>query len=203
VANIQWKIDKLIGYCRKEHKGYNTLRNELERDLVTKYSASLMKEKKPRDLITHLRVGTYPHTGKARFSHHSNEMAEHACTYHESLQQDPSETDQAQKDADIDEVKQNENIPSDEQKPTFNVIKFLTMVFNDIEMHCLIKDSDFNIGWMCPIFKKKKCTEIANYCPITVLNSDYKLFTKALTVKLLQVAPSIIHSDQAGFMPQC
>ena len=54
---------------------------------------------------------------------------------------------------------------------------------------------------MCPIFKKKDPTDIHNYRPITVLNTDYKIFTKALSLKLTEVAPTIIHQDQAGFMP--
>jgi len=53
---------------------------------------------------------------------------------------------------------------------------------------------------MCPIFKKKDKTEIENYRPITVLNTDYKLFTKSLSNKLAEVAPDLIRPDQAGFM---
>jgi hypothetical protein len=53
---------------------------------------------------------------------------------------------------------------------------------------------------MCPIFKTKDATDIANYRPITVLNTDYKIFTKALNTKLARVAPHLIHKDQAGFM---
>lgn len=53
---------------------------------------------------------------------------------------------------------------------------------------------------MCPIFKKNDNTEIANYRPITVLNTDYKLMTKAIQSKLALAAPSIIHKNQAGFM---
>jgi hypothetical protein len=53
---------------------------------------------------------------------------------------------------------------------------------------------------MCPLFKVKDRSNIATYRPITVLNADYKIFTKALTNKLAKVAPYIIHKDQAGFM---
>jgi hypothetical protein len=81
-----------------------------------------------------------------------------------------------------------------------NIIKVLTWVYNDIEEHGVIEGTDFAIGWMCPIFKKKDKTDIANYRPITVLNSDYKIFTKALTNKLTEVAPYLIHKDQSGFM---
>jgi hypothetical protein len=33
-----------------------------------------------------------------------------------------------------------------------------------------------------------------------VLNTDYNIFTKALTNKLSRIAPALIHRDQAGFM---
>ena len=53
---------------------------------------------------------------------------------------------------------------------------------------------------MCPIYKKSDRAEIANYRPITVLNTDYKIFTRVLATRLTSVAPEIIHQDQAGFM---
>ncbi|KXN89782.1 hypothetical protein AN958_05147 [Leucoagaricus sp. SymC.cos] len=53
---------------------------------------------------------------------------------------------------------------------------------------------------MCSIYKKCDVIEIGNYCPITVLNTDYKLITKALQSKLAIAALEIIHKNQAGFM---
>ena len=49
--------------------------------------------------------------------------------------------------------------------------------------------------------KKGDPREISNYRPITVLNTDYKIFTKALTNKLTPIASSIIKEEQAGFLP--
>jgi hypothetical protein len=86
------------------------------------------------------------------------------------------------------------------KKKTCDIIKVLTWVYNDIEEHGMIEGTDFSLGWMCPLFKKKDRTDIANYRPITVLNSDYKIFTKALTNKLSRVAPYLIHKNQSGFM---
>ena len=40
-----------------------------------------------------------------------------------------------------------------------------------------------------------------NYRPITLLNSDYKLLTKALTLQLIEDIKKMIHHDQAGFIP--
>lgn len=41
----------------------------------------------------------------------------------------------------------------------------------------------------------------SNYHPITLLNANYKIYTKALTMKLATVAPSLIHENKAGFVP--
>lgn len=53
---------------------------------------------------------------------------------------------------------------------------------------------------MCPIYKKKDKDDISNYRPVTVLNTDYKVFTKALAYRLAETAPSVIHRNQAGFL---
>ena len=89
--------------------------------------------------------------------------------------------------------------PSQEQK--VDIVKILTAVFNDIQRYGVAPQTDFAEGWMCPIYKKGDKGDIANYRPITVLNADYKTFTKALANKLTPVADKIIHQDQAGFLP--
>ena len=55
---------------------------------------------------------------------------------------------------------------------------------------------------MCPIFKKKDPTNISNYCPITLLNTDYKLLTKVLALQLMESIDMMVHPDQAGFIPK-
>ncbi|THH18572.1 hypothetical protein EUX98_g8936 [Antrodiella citrinella] len=97
----------------------------------------------------------------------------------------------------------NERFKEDEraEQPAFNVVKLLTAVFNDIERYGVDKDTGFADGWMCPIYKKNDRDEISNYRPITLLNTDYKLLTKALSVKLAMAAPTMIHENQAGFIP--
>ena len=74
-------------------------------------------------------------------------------------------------------------------KVGFDIISTLTTVFQNIQYHRVIPDSRFAEGWMCPLYKKKDRSHIENYRPITLLNSDYKLLTKALSVK--------------GFTPLC
>jgi retron-type reverse transcriptase len=54
---------------------------------------------------------------------------------------------------------------------------------------------------MCLIYKKKDCTKISNYKPITLLNTDYKILTKALALQLMDNIEPMIHPDQAGFIP--
>jgi len=86
------------------------------------------------------------------------------------------------------------------KKPVFNIAKTLTIIYNDIEKNGLDENSKFAKGWMCPIYKKGNETEIGNYRPITVLNTDYKIMTRALTTRLSKVASLLIHPDQAGFV---
>ncbi|OJT08309.1 LINE-1 retrotransposable element ORF2 protein [Trametes pubescens] len=86
--------------------------------------------------------------------------------------------------------------------PALDMAKALACVFNNVAAHGMIAGSEFAEGWICPIYKlKKDLREIVNYRPITLLNSDYKIMTKALAMKLAECAPSVIHTDQAGFVP--
>ena len=77
----------------------------------------------------------------------------------------------------------------------------LTQVFNDISYFGILESSAFSLGWICPIYKHGDRTVIKNYRPITLLNTDYKVFTKVLATRLGKEAPSLIHPDQAGFVP--
>ena len=81
-----------------------------------------------------------------------------------------------------------------------NIVWTLTRVYQDIEKHGVAANSDFHEGCMCPIYKKKDPDNVANYRPITLLNTDYKVYTKALSLKLARVVHELIHKDQAGFI---
>ena len=89
---------------------------------------------------------------------------------------------------------------NNEQHKYCNITLVLTKVFKDIVEHGIMAGTAFNEGWMCPIYKKKEADNIANYRPITVLNTDYKILTKAIATCLTEIAPRIIHPDQAGFI---
>ncbi len=84
---------------------------------------------------------------------------------------------------------------------TLRISSVIQAVFNDIEAHG-VEAADFTKGWICPIYKlKKDQREIVNYRPITLLNSDYKILTRVMAVRLANVADSLVHSDQAAFIP--
>ena len=84
----------------------------------------------------------------------------------------------------------------------FDITRALAILFRDIQKHGIDKWTHFADGWMCPLFKKKDPTDISNYRPITVLNTDYKLLTKVLALQLVEHADTLIHEDQAGFIPK-
>lgn len=56
-------------------------------------------------------------------------------------------------------------------------------------------------GLMALLYKKGDKELPANYRPITLLNTDEKLETKCLATRMGLILPSIIHPDQAGFVP--
>jgi len=89
------------------------------------------------------------------------------------------------------------------RKPSFDVLSCMTMVLNDIQTHGIDDRTQFTLGWMCPIYKKKERDQIKNYRPITLLNTDYKLLTKSLSMQLASHIHSLIHQDQTGFIPRC
>lgn len=48
--------------------------------------------------------------------------------------------------------------------------------------------------------KDKDPQKCGSYRPISLLNVDYKILTKALALRIEKVVPSIIHEDQTGFI---
>ncbi|PPR04574.1 hypothetical protein CVT24_012027 [Panaeolus cyanescens] len=93
-----------------------------------------------------------------------------------------------------------EKADEDPDQPVFDILEYLQILYKNFALEGPCDTSNFAEGWMCPIYKKNDKTDIANYRPITVLNTDYKIFTRALTTKLGNVVQNIIHTDQAGFM---
>ena len=48
--------------------------------------------------------------------------------------------------------------------------------------------------------KDKDIRYLANWRPVSLLNTDYKILTKLLAIRLQKVIPSIINSDQVGYI---
>ena len=53
-------------------------------------------------------------------------------------------------------------------------------------------------GIISLLFKKGDRTQLKTWRPVTLLNTDYKILTKALANRLQQVLPFIIHTDQTA-----
>lgn len=69
----------------------------------------------------------------------------------------------------------------------------------DIQTNGVDPRTHFALGWMCPIYKE--IDQIKNYRPITLLNTDYKLFTKTRSTQLATHIHSLVNLDQYGFIP--
>ncbi|KAI6032277.1 hypothetical protein BKA83DRAFT_4477908 [Pisolithus microcarpus] len=76
-----------------------------------------------------------------------------------------------------------------DKDPEIKISEILTIVYNDIEEHGLFEQK-FTKENMTLLYKKKDKQKIENYRPITLLNTDYKIMTKALANKLGKVAPT-------------
>ena len=85
---------------------------------------------------------------------------------------------------------------------SFDIIKILMHIYRDIQAHGVDERTEFTMGWMCPLFKKKDPTDIRNYRPIMLINANYKLLTKTLAIQLMDHMQCLIHPDQAGFIPK-
>jgi hypothetical protein len=81
---------------------------------------------------------------------------------------------------------------------SFNVVKMLTYLYQDIQEHGIDERTQFTMGWMCLILKKKDPTDISNYQPITLLNTDYKILTKVLALQLMEPIHHLVVKAIAG-----
>jgi len=83
---------------------------------------------------------------------------------------------------------------------TPDIMKLMEIYLRDIEKWGPI-DGKFAEGVMSLLYKKGDTTQVANYRPITLINTDYKLYTRTVAKTLAKVCTKLIHPDQAGFMP--
>ncbi|KAI0677139.1 Endonuclease/exonuclease/phosphatase [Trametes maxima] len=71
-----------------------------------------------------------------------------------------------------------------EDREHFDVLKVLTLAYQDMHEYGVAEQTDFAEGWVSPIYKEKgERTKVVNYRPITLLNTDYKLLTKVMAVR--------------------
>ena len=56
-------------------------------------------------------------------------------------------------------------------------------------------------GIISLLFKKGDRTKLQNRRPITLLNTDYKILTKALANRLKLTLPLLVHTDQTACIP--
>lgn len=49
----------------------------------------------------------------------------------------------------------------------------------------------------------KDATQMSNYRPLSLLNNDFNIFAKIRVLHLGKVAPSLLHSNQVGFVKGC
>uniref|UniRef100_A0A667XLN8 Reverse transcriptase domain-containing protein n=1 Tax=Myripristis murdjan TaxID=586833 RepID=A0A667XLN8_9TELE len=77
---------------------------------------------------------------------------------------------------------------------------YLTILYNDI-----IKEGSMTASMRTAIITAlpkpgKDHSQMSNYRPLSLLNNDYKLFAKILATRLECVLPSLVHSDQVGYV---
>jgi ribonuclease HI/endonuclease/exonuclease/phosphatase family metal-dependent hydrolase len=89
---------------------------------------------------------------------------------------------------------------NEEEQKDISPMRNMKEYLRDVEEYGPISE-DFAKGIMFPIYKKGDPEDIKSYRPITLLNTDYKLYTRTIAHKLTKTCEKIIHTDQAGFMP--
>ena len=59
----------------------------------------------------------------------------------------------------------------------------------------------FRHGTILPIYEKGDPTDWANYRPITLLNTDYKIMMRALYDRMTPIVQKLVRPSQSGFIP--
>lgn len=82
------------------------------------------------------------------------------------------------------------------------VSKLLHKIFNHMWQGGMTP-ADFSNGFITLVYKNKGCREeVANYRPISLLNSDFKILAKVMVNRCKGIVEQIIGSDQAYGEPR-
>ena len=90
-------------------------------------------------------------------------------------------------------------------------VEFFKIFWNDIEKYYVESiNYSYQIGELTTLQKQglitllpkkdKNLKNLANWRPITLLNVDYKIATKAIANRIKKILPHIIHNSQTGFV---
>jgi hypothetical protein len=63
-----------------------------------------------------------------------------------------------------------------------------------------VMPAEFVKGMAVLLYKKGNVANVWNYCPITLLNADYKLMTKILSRHIKSIAPKLVGPSQFAFL---
>lgn len=78
--------------------------------------------------------------------------------------------------------------------------ELIQRVYNDA-----LQKGKFPASWnesvMCLLYKKGDPADMKNYRPLSLANSDYKLFTRNINSRVMEVSSNLISRHQLGFIP--
>jgi hypothetical protein len=83
---------------------------------------------------------------------------------------------------------------------TKDLTEIITNVLNESQREGALPDSCLQ-GIISTMHKKQARDDPRNYRPITLLNGDYKIFTRALTRRMNKAVLQIVSPQQNGFVP--
>jgi len=76
----------------------------------------------------------------------------------------------------------------------------ISVIYNEA-----LQKGKFPTSWnetiMCLLYKKGDPAEMRNYRPLSLANSDYKLFTRLINRRIMEVSSPLISRHQLGFLP--
>ena len=76
----------------------------------------------------------------------------------------------------------------------------LTNLYNHALAHPRSWSHHFTESQICLLYKKGPTTDMKNYRPIALLNTDYKVLTGVINLRLRPLAPQLLTATQTGFV---